>query len=1270
MRNADASPKPGGGVARRLAKLLPAALLYPACAWAGPPQAAPLLFLGDSPSFTARAQGFTARFEPGGVRIGETIRVRWPGSQEDVPPRAEDPVAVRAFLGQDPSLWRTAGGANRVLYPALYPGIDLRYCGRGGQIKSEFTAAPGADPALVRIRYEGALSVRLEASGGLRIEARDGVWTEDAPFLYQEVDGALRPVEGAYEIHGGEVRFRIGDYDRTRPLVIDPALRYSGVFGGTGISAATAVAVGGGSIFVAGFTDAHNYPNASPLLARGGGVDGFLMQIDPATGRLISSTFVGGNGDDRIFGLCRDPSGRLYLTGWTTSPNFPLFAASQGALRGGRDAFVLQINPAGSALAFSTYFGGSGSEAAHAAACDASGVWIGGETNSTNLPVLAPWQASAQGQLDGFIARFSPAGALLSSTYAGGAGEDSVRALAADASGSIYAAGASTSSDMGFPSNSFQRTSRGGQDGFVLRLSAAGDSLLGGGFLGGTRGGLDGLEAVNAIALAAHGVFVGGQTASPDFPLLNPWRSAFHGASEGFLARLSLPLDGLQWSTFVGGAADDAINALALDASGGLIAAGRTNSPDAGPILPIQMGLAGGTDGLVLRTAGGESAPVFRSYLGGTGEDGILALAIDDGQRIVAVGQSGSSNYPVTGDTAVPSGSLTHAFVTEIASGEAAEPLSLSPAAGSGFSARFTLTLTHPAGFAEVGGGALLFHSAVRFTGGCRVRFLRSSGQLELASDDGQSWAAVAPGSAAQASNSACTLRGAASSVSQSDVFLNVTFDLEFAAAFGGVHGIYSSGWGRAGETSGFRLFGSWTVPAAATRAPAPFSVSTSAPDENVQVLTIQLRHPDGGTNLESALVLVQSTFTASQACFLWLDRGANRFFLADDVAANWVGVAFGSSGIVQNSQCLVRAASSTSETFGQTWMVRLELTFREAFRGPRRVWVQARDLAGNLSPWTELGQIQVAAPARRAPTITAVQPSSGRGSEQIFQVTASDPDGAVDLLSVLFLIHDSPSSSGGCLVLYDRPGARFLLADDRAVNWNAVRPGTADVARNGQCVLRGTGSAWTASGLTGTAALNLQFDPSFIGAKRLWAQAADTANLSSGLGNHGGYEVVSSAPLLAPPAAPPPAAHFPVTPIQPAAGRGVRQVFELAFPHDGRNRNSTRAIVLFSNAVRSGRACQVAVDPPTGRFYVADEEHRFWRHLDLGAAAGAGNSLCTLHGATSGWSFAGGTWRISLDLEFHPPLQGSNTIWLQATDGRALHFGPSAAGTYTVEPR
>jgi hypothetical protein len=645
-----------------------------------------------------------------------------------------------------------------------------------------------------------------------------------------------------------------------------------------------------------------------------------------------------------------------------------------------------------------------------------------------------------------------------------------------------------------------------------------------------------------------------------------------------------------------------------------------------------------------------------------------MAVAIDSGGRIVAAGQSSSPNYPVTTDTSVPPGSLTRAFVTEIASGTAAEPLRLSPSSGSGFSAQFTLTLTHPSGFAEIGGGSLLVHTSIRFTGGCRVRYFRATGQMQLASDDGSAWTSVAPGSSAQAANSSCTLKGAGSSVSQSGLFLNVTFALEFAASFSGVQGLYGSAWGTAGETGGYKLLGSWTVPGAASRTPTPHSVSTSAPNESVQVLTIQIRDPDGGANLESALVLIHSSFTASQGCFLWLDRAANRLYLADDAASNWVGVVFGSSGTVQNSQCLLRAAVSTSETFGETWMVRVEATFKQSFQGTKKVWVQARDLEGNLSAWTELGQIQVAAPVRQAPSITSVLPSSGKGSEQNFQVTASDPNGATDLVSVLFLVHETPSSSGGCLVLYDRPGGRFLLADDRGVNWTAVRPGTADVARNSQCILRGAASSWTVSGLSGTAVISLQFDPAFVGRKRLWAQAADSTDLSSALRDYGGYEVTSGTQLMSSPEQPPPVAVAPTAPLWPVSGRGTRQTFELTFPNDGTNANGSRASILFTNETRSGRACQVVADPPTGRFYVADEKLQFWRHLDLGSAAAVGSSYCALHGANSGWRFANGAWRITLDIEFYAPLEGRNLIWLQATDGRSSQIGPVAAGSFTVD--
>ncbi len=1256
-------------LAWRICEALVAILVYQCCVTAAPATSTPLIFLPEAGGYSARAQGFTARFEKDGLRIGEQIAVRWPGGRGDVFPVAVSRVEVRAFLGRSPSGWRSAEGAGEIRYPELYPGIDLRYAGRGGELKSEFVVAPGADPAVIRIRYEGAISVRLSPAGGLRIEARDGVWTEEAPFMYQERDGGFSAVDGAFVLlGGGEVAYRIGGYDRSKPLVIDPALRYSGVFGGHGISAATAVAADpGGYVYLAGYTDAYDYPNVSPLLARGGGADGFLMKIETATGRVVSSTFIGGNGDDRIFGICRDPAGNVYLAGWTTSPDFPVRSAVQATLNGGRDAFVMKIDAAGSNVVFSTFFGGGGVETANSVACDAGGVWIGGDTDSTNLPVQQAWLSSRQGGQDGFIAHLSEAGALVSSTYAGGTGSDTVRALAIDSAGAVYAAGASSSPALGFPSSSFRQTPRGGQDGFVLKLAAAGNALLGGGFIGGSRGGADGEEGVNAIALRSDALFAAGQTASPDFPLLNAWRPAFQGASEAFLVKIDLPLENLLWSTFAGGAADEAVNTLALDAGGGLIAGGWTTSPDMKMLLPVQMGFSGGTEGFVIRTANGEGAPLFQSYLGGTGNDTVSAVAADAASRIVAAGQTSSLNYPVTGDTAVPPGSLSRAFMTEIAAGAAAEPLRLDPQAGSGFAAALTLTLTHPTGYAQIGGGSLLIHDSVSFLGGCRVRYSRSSGAMELASDGGNTWAVVTPGSSAQASNSSCTLKGAGSLVSQSGIFLNLTFALEFKDAFSGVHNIYASAWGQGGETAGYKLFGSWRVPGGAHHSPTPHSVTTNAPNENVQTLSILIKDPDGGADIDSALVLIQNSFTGSQACFLWLDRAGNRLYLADDTAANWVGVVFGSSGTVQNSQCLVRAAVATSETFGENWLVRAEVTFKAAFQGSRKVWVQARDADGNLSAWAELAQLSIAPPSKQPPSITSVLPASGHGSAQVFQVTANDPNGVTDLVSVLFLVHATPASSGGCMVLYDRAAGKFLLADDAGVNWSAVRPATTDVARNGQCILRGAGSSWTGSGFTGTAVIDLQFDPSFSGRKRLWARAVDSSNLSSALKDFGGFDVESGA-QLANSLSLPPAPQSPSAPLLPVSGQGIRQVFQLSFPHDGMSRNSSRAVILFSNSNKSGRTCQIVADVLTGRFYVADEWSQFWRQIEPGSNSMAGSSYCSLHGLNSGWVFSGGYWRLSMDIEFHAPMIGKNYIWLQAVDGRSLAFGPAISGSFTVE--
>ena len=335
-----------------------------------------------------------------------------------------------------------------------------------------------------------------------------------------------------------------------------PTLLFSTYFGGSNSSVATGIAVdSSGNIYVTGWTESPNLPVKNAIQSGfGGNVDAFVAKFDATGSTLVYCTFLGGSGDDRSFGIAVDGTGSAYITGWTYSANFPTAGSpAQGKLVGGRDAFVAKLSPAGDRLIYSTFLGGLGNEAGRGIAVDASGnAYIGGETTSSNFPMLSPVQSNLKGPQDGFVAGLDSTGKLLFSTYLGGSGTDAVTAVAVDGAGGIYATGSTDSQD--FPAvNAFQRTNGGYQDAFVAKLAAKGLALTYSTYLGGSGGVAGYPETGLGIDVDTNGnAYITGVTSSANFPVLNGFQSALKGGLNAFVAKLSAAGNSLVYGSYLG----------------------------------------------------------------------------------------------------------------------------------------------------------------------------------------------------------------------------------------------------------------------------------------------------------------------------------------------------------------------------------------------------------------------------------------------------------------------------------------------------------------------------------------------------------------------------------------------------------------------------------------------------------------------------------------------------------------------------------------------
>lgn len=592
-----------------------------------------------------------------------TVRLRFMGanSSPKVLPGARLPGTVNYFLGNDPTKWQTGVPTySGITYYSLYPGIDLHYEGTQRSLKGTYTVAAGADPSLIRWRYAGAEQVSVDAPGNLQVRIGDVALTEQAPVAWQEINGRRIPVQVAYELAAGNtVGFQLGKYDPGHQLIIDPTLSYSTFLGGNSADYGYAIDVDGqGNVYVTGATGSTDFPVVNSIYPPSPNGDLFVTKINSDATAIIYSSLIGGNSSDVGFGIEVDGAGSAYVTGETWSTDFPLvnpFQAQRGALQS--DAILLKVNPSGTALVFSTYFGGDGADSARDIAVDADGsAYITGHTLSINLPLASPFQATRHGIRDGFVTKFNPAGsALVFSTYLGGGSDiEYSNSIAVDSQRAVYVAGYTSSTDYPLQ-NPIQATNHGFGDTFITKFNPPGTSLAYSTYLGGSDNDIQ----YSGLALDPSGsAYVTGYTSSTDFPVVNAYQGTKGGFEDVFLTKINSAGTAWVYSTYLGGIFPDGNyhTAVATDSQGNAYVAGNTKSSDFPLVNNIQTGNIDSSydDAFVTKFDPSGQQLVYSTRLGGNNGghfnnlDHVYGLALDAQGNAYITGETNSPQYPTT----------------------------------------------------------------------------------------------------------------------------------------------------------------------------------------------------------------------------------------------------------------------------------------------------------------------------------------------------------------------------------------------------------------------------------------------------------------------------------------------------------------------------------------------------------------------------------------------------------------------------------------------
>lgn len=654
------------------------------------------------------------------------VRMQLSGANSLARVEASDKLSGSAnyFIGSDPSKWRkNVPRYARVSYQNVYPGVNMAFHGAQRQLEFDFVVAPGADPQPIGFHFTGARSMKTDDSGNLVVSSTAGDVLLHRPVAYQQQNGAQQTVDARFVLKAdNRVSFELGKYDHSRELVIDPSVSYaySTYLGGSAEDDGLGIAFdSSGNAYVTGQTMSANFPTAGGVLpntSTGGTFDVFVSKIASDGSSLTYSTYIAGSGagtkgNDSGNAIAVDSSGDAFVAGGTESTNFPTTAGSfQPAIVSGAtgNAFVLELNPAGNGLTYSTYLGGEVDDTAFGVAVDSSGnIYAAGRTSSSKFPSKNALQTTQAG---GFLAKLKPAGGgptdLLFSTFVGGGLNDSVSAVALDSSANAYVTGQTESSTLHTTAGVLQSTFGGVSDAFVTVIKTDGSAYVYSTYLGGSD-----IDIGLAIAVDSSGnAYVTGQTASSNtsakpFPTTTgAFQTTFGGgAYDAFVSKLNSTGTALVYSSYLGGPMADYGVGLAVDGSGNAYLTGRTLSSPGFPLKnPTQATFQGTSDAFVSEVNSPGSQLLFSTYLGGNGDQDTTTsggVAVDSlGANIYVTGNTtASTNFPVTPNPGVfqPTyGGGTDAFVAKYAqqtfSIAATTPAAVSP----GTPATSTVTLT------------------------------------------------------------------------------------------------------------------------------------------------------------------------------------------------------------------------------------------------------------------------------------------------------------------------------------------------------------------------------------------------------------------------------------------------------------------------------------------------------------------------------------------------------------------------------------------------
>lgn len=886
------------------------------------------------------------------------------------------PGVTNYFLGKDATKWhRNVPSYESVTAKSVRPGVDLVWYGKEKKLEYDLVVAPGVDAANLEVAWNGAQSMQVDAQGNLVLETLFGRVVQQRPYVYQMVNGKEVKIEARYSLRPNHAAaFELAQYDRSKPLVIDPAVLVYSTFLGATPSSGTSIKVdGAGSAYVLGQAASATFPFVNAYQTANANTTMFLAKFNPAGTALVYGTYLGGADQELPKDLAVDSTGAAYVMGDSYSRDFPVRNAYQATPASTTFAFadtvLTKFTPAGNDIVFSTYFGATGGT-------ESFGLAVGPD----NAPVIAVLQTGTAvitpalrvlnaATVRAVIVKFAATGSTL--LWATQVGDITIRDVAVDASG-VYFVGDNIASGTIYtplappPSLTQNRP----DDAVIGKLNAAGTALVYYTHFGGT-----GPDSLNAVVVDSTGaLYAGGVTKSANLPLQSAVQTTLRGSQDGFVVKLAPAGNSIVYATYVGGSSDDLVRDVSVDSTGGLALVGTTGSTDiqmvdaVQPTAPAGTGLppTGFTEVYLMKFSPAGSALTFSSYLGGQGGDfggGIAAGANGD---LYVTGSTDGVGFTTVNafQSGTPGGQV--AFVrkyrTGLAQGARVPTVSaVTPAAAaSGTQQTFTFTYNDEDGGNDLGVVNVLIAPFLDGRNACYLAYDRPSNNLFLVNNVGDNVTAMVLNGSGSTSNSQCTIVGAGSSAVVTGNTLTLTLVIQFnATTFAGRKVLYMAARDAAQNNSGWQPAGVYGVATPLGTNPMVVSLSPASGTGTTATLTMTYRDATAGTNLQPNQFLINNALDGSNACYVAFVQAANQLYVVKDQGGDLVvpGITPGAaSGFTENSQCRIDAVNSSRTVSGNTLTVTVQFTFKPGFNGRKIIYGGTQTLGGANSGWHAMG--------------------------------------------------------------------------------------------------------------------------------------------------------------------------------------------------------------------------------------------------------------------------------------------------------------------------